>query len=63
MPITYDLKLSLDTFLGEYFSQEKAHKQNYWIIKPPNMARSIDISVTNNLDCIIKLTETCPRLA
>eukprot|EP00828_Plagiopyla_frontata_P045224 TRINITY_DN7679_c0_g1_i1.p1 TRINITY_DN7679_c0_g1~~TRINITY_DN7679_c0_g1_i1.p1 ORF type:complete len:210 (+),score=27.97 TRINITY_DN7679_c0_g1_i1:229-858(+) len=27
------------------------------------MARSIDISVTNNLDCIIKLTETCPRLA
>jgi len=49
--------------MGAFKEREIEHKNNVWIIKPPNMARSMDMVVTNNLDAIIRLLETGPKLA
>jgi len=60
---TYDLTTHLHEFIGEYKTNEDKHKTNIWIIKPPNMARSMDMVVTDNLDVILRLLETGPKLA
>ena len=49
--------------MGAYKGRELAHSNNLWIIKPPNMARSIDMVVTNNLDVVLRVIETGPKLA
>ena len=49
--------------MGVFKTREMLRKENTWIIKPPNMARSMDMVVTNNLDIIIRLLETGPKLA
>ena len=49
--------------MGNYRERDELKKENTWIIKPPNMARSMDMVVTNNLDIIIRLLETGPKLA
>ena len=60
---TYDLTTHLHEFMGEYKTNQEKDKTNIWIIKPPNMARSMDMVVTNNLDVILRLLETGPKLA
>ena len=59
---TYDLAIELPAFIGEFLSREEKHENNIWILKPPNMARSMDMIVTNNLDNIIRQMETGPKL-
>lgn len=49
--------------MGAYKEREIQRLNNIWIIKPPNMARSMDMVVTDNLDAIIRLLETGPKLA
>jgi len=53
----------LPLFLGRFREAENQRRENTWIIKPPNMARSMDMVVTNNLDIIIRMLETGPKLA
>jgi tubulin--tyrosine ligase-like protein 12 len=60
---TFNLDYELDSFVGEFKLREKNHQSNWWIIKPPNMARSMDMVVTDNLDAIIRVLETGPKLA
>jgi tubulin--tyrosine ligase-like protein 12 len=60
---TYDLKLQLSIFYGAHKRKERLSLENTWIIKPPNMARSMDMVVTNNLDIITRLVETGPKIA
>lgn len=60
---TYDLAIHLHEFIGEYKINQESYKNNLWIIKPPNMARSMDMVITDNLDVIIRLLETGPKLA
>lgn len=61
--MTYNLDKELDAFVGEFLTRQKAGEQNYWILKPPNMTRSMDMVVTNNLDLILRNLETGPKLA
>lgn len=61
--MTYNLEKELDAFVGEFLKRQKTGEQNYWIIKPPNMTRSMDMIVTNNLDLILRNIECGPRLA
>jgi len=60
---TYDLLTDLDEFVGDFITREKNHYDNHWIIKAPNLARSLDMVITDNLDTILRMMETGPRIA
>lgn len=47
---SYVLNESLPAFVGRFQEREKLALDNTWILKPTNMARSMDTWVTSNLD-------------
>ena len=47
---TFILNDYLPSFVGRFHERRKQCLENSWIIKPINMARSMDMWVTNNLD-------------
>lgn len=54
MQPTYELDSELPALIGDFQERERARADNLWILKPWNMARSIDASVTRNLVQIIR---------
>jgi len=60
---TYDLEKELSLFVGDFYRREKEGQDNLWILKPPNMARSIDMIITDNLSLVIRAMETGPKIA
>ena len=63
MQESYDLEQHLPVFIGAFNDREKRSLENTWIIKPSNMARSIDTWVTNNVEQVCRLMETGPKIA
>ncbi|KAH9609980.1 hypothetical protein KSS87_007366 [Heliosperma pusillum] len=59
---TYDLERHLAELIGDYCVRETEGLDNLWILKPWNMARTIDTTVTSNLPAIIRLMETGPKI-
>ncbi|GAB2219246.1 hypothetical protein Drorol1_Dr00006879 [Drosera rotundifolia] len=59
---TYDLEKHLAELIGDYFVRQRDNADNLWILKPWNMARTIDTTVTSNLSAIIRLMETGPKI-
>ncbi|KAL2558902.1 tubulin--tyrosine ligase-like protein 12 [Forsythia ovata] len=59
---THNLETQLSQLLGDYYTREKAGVDNLWILKPWNMERTIDTTVTQNLSAIIRLMETGPKI-
>lgn len=51
---TYDLEKDLKIFIGDYYQRQKEGLDNLWILKPPNMARSMDMLITDNLPLIVR---------
>jgi Tubulin-tyrosine ligase family len=47
---TYVLNESLPAFVGRFNERQKLAVDNTWILKPTNMARSMDSWVTSNLE-------------
>lgn len=60
---TYAIEDHLPAFIGRFNEIEERQKDNMWILKPSNMARSIDTWVTDNMDLIIRQMETGPKIA
>ena len=50
-------------FIGEFNEREKLGLDNTWILKPTNLARSIDTWVTRNVDQVCRLMETGDKIA
>ena len=63
LPLTYDLQTEMDVFLGQFYERKRRNIDNFWILKPPNLARSMDMIVTDNLDLIVRSIETGPKIA
>ncbi|CAK9138508.1 unnamed protein product [Ilex paraguariensis] len=59
---TYNLETQLSQFIGDYYVRERDGLNNLWILKPWNMARTIDTTVTGCLSAIIRLMETGPKI-
>lgn len=59
---TYNLEVQLPQLIGDYFVRKRDGLDNLWILKPWNMARTIDTTVTGDLSAIIRLMETGPKI-
>ncbi|KAJ4953775.1 hypothetical protein NE237_030607 [Protea cynaroides] len=59
---TYNLEKLLSALIGDYYVRERDGLDNLWILKPWNMARTIDTTVTDDLSAIIRLMETGPKI-
>lgn len=59
---TYNLETQLTQFIGDYCVRKRDNLNNLWILKPWNMARTIDTSITDNLSAIIRMMETGPKI-
>ncbi|CAH1183005.1 unnamed protein product [Ceutorhynchus assimilis] len=60
-PITYNLVEEIGNFVKYFKTCDET--DNYWIIKPYNLARGMDMHITNNLDYIMRLPATGPKIA
>ncbi|KAK4884255.1 hypothetical protein RN001_000526 [Aquatica leii] len=63
LPITYNLQTELSKFVSYYKHRENRGLNNHWIIKPYNLARGLDTHITNNLNYILRLPATGPKIA
>lgn len=63
LPTTYNLKTELKEFVSYFQNREAKDLDNHWIIKPFNLARSLDTHITNNLSQIVRLSQTGPKIA
>ncbi|XP_071521090.1 tubulin--tyrosine ligase-like protein 12 [Panulirus ornatus] len=63
LPLTYCLKRELVKFASLFQRREKGGEDNHWIIKPWNLARGLDHTITNNLSHIMRLPFTGPKIA
>lgn len=60
--LSYDMQTELAELIGNYYYNKENSYDNSWILKPINMSRSMDMTVTDNLSQIIRSVETGPKI-
>ncbi|XP_077296850.1 tubulin tyrosine ligase-like 12 [Arctopsyche grandis] len=63
LPKTFNLKSELDKFISYYRKRESLGLDNHWICKPFNLARGLDTHITDNINFIVRLPLTGPKIA
>ncbi|XP_061124360.1 tubulin--tyrosine ligase-like protein 12 [Syngnathus typhle] len=62
IPKTFNLQTELPQFIKHYRDRQQRGQDNHWICKPWNLARGMDIHITNNLNYIIRQRESTPKV-
>lgn len=63
LPTTFNLNTELPKFVSFFQNRESKGLDNHWICKPWNLARSLDIHITNNLDYLIRVASSRSKIA
>ncbi|XP_043274192.1 tubulin--tyrosine ligase-like protein 12 [Venturia canescens] len=63
LPTTYNLSTEICQFVAYFKERERLGLDNHWICKPWNLARGLDTHITKNLNHILRLPSTGPKIA
>lgn len=63
LPTTFNLNTELIKFISYFQHRQDKGFNNVWICKPYNLARGLDTLITDNLDCIVRLPTSGPKIA
>lgn len=63
LPTTYNLSTELVQFVAYFMRRANKGLDNHWICKPWNLARGMDTHITNDLNHILRLPCTGPKIA
>lgn len=63
LPTTYNMSTELPKFISYFQHREEKELDNYWICKPWNLARGMDMMITNDLDCIVRQSSSGHKIA
>lgn len=63
LPTTFNLNTEMNSFVSYFQHRDEKELDNHWIIKPWNLARGLDMQITNNLEHILRLPTTGPKIA
>lgn len=63
LPTTYNLNTEMAKFVSYFQHRDEKQLDNHWIIKPWNLARGLDMQITNNLTHILRLPTTGPKIS